>query len=542
MGNGLYFLAKKILYKTEDRARRTLVSVFDQQPRSVWLEVDGVEVEVPLERVRAGDTVVVQAGQPIPVDGVITRGLASIDQRALTGEAQPVEKGPGDQVLATTVVLTGNLHIRVDKAGEETAAAQIADILNRTGSYQLSIESKAVNIADALAVPALALGGVAWATVGYQGAISILTGNLGWNVKLTGPLAMLNYLNLISRNGVLIKDGRSLELLHGVDTLVFDKTGTLTLEQPHVAEVHVFNGLDADQVLALAASAEQRQTHPIARGILAAAHARGLQLTAIEDAHYQVGFGLKVQTDGKTVRVGSARFMQMEGIDVPEEVRQLQQTCGEQGHSLVLVAVGEQLGGALELHIMLRPEAKSVIERLHHRKLKLYILSGDQEAPTRRLAHVLGIDHYIAGVLPEGKAAVIEQLQAEGKSVCFVGDGINDAIALKQAHVSISLRGATTVAVDAAQIILMDQSLDHLTDLLDLAGEFHTNLKFGIGWAIIPDALIAATVFLSHSGIYTALTIGNLGLLAGIATALWPLLKHRDKREMPVELPASLHA
>ena len=235
LAGGLYHLAQKLHYKTEDRARRSLTEVFGQRPRAVWLVVDGVEVEVPLERVQAGDTVIVQAGQIIPVDGTVTDGMARIDQHTLTGEAQPVEKGLGDAVLATTTVLTGAIRIRADKTGAATAAAQIADTLNQTSSYQLSIESRAQRVADDLAIPSLLLSGIAWPTVGLQGAIAILTANLGWNVQLTGPLAMLNYLNLISRNGSLVKDGRSLELLDKVDTIVFDKTSVLTLEEPRVA-------------------------------------------------------------------------------------------------------------------------------------------------------------------------------------------------------------------------------------------------------------------------------------------------------------------
>ncbi|MCW5849354.1 MAG: heavy metal translocating P-type ATPase [Anaerolineae bacterium] len=524
----LYFAAQKLVYKTEDQARQTLVNVFGQQIRTVWLLVDGVEVEVPLERVQAGDIVVVQAGQPIPVDGTVTRGIASIDQHTLTGEAQPVERGPGDAVLATTTVLTGAIHVRVERAGQETAAAQIADILNDTSSYQLSMESTAVRIADGLALPALLVSGLALMTVGFEGAIAVLNVNLGWNVKLTGPLAMLNYMNIISRHGVLIKDGRSLELLDGIDTIVFDKTGTLTLDQPHVADVHVFDGYSVDEMLALAATAEQRQSHPIARAILTAAQARGLALRPVDDAHYEVGFGIKVHVNGQVVRVGSARYMEIENIYVPGEVQRAQVLCGAQGHSLVLVAVDEAVRGALELHATVRPEAKHVIDRLRQRNVALYILSGDQEAPTRRLAQTLGIDHYIAGVLPEGKAAVIEQLQAEGRKVCFVGDGINDTIALKKAQVSISLRGATTIAVDAAQVVLMDQSLNRLVDVLDLGDEFRGTLREGVAWAVVPDLVLIGGVFLAGAGVYAAVAITNLGLAAGVASAMWPLLRHPD--------------
>jgi Cu2+-exporting ATPase len=526
LAGGLYHLAQKLLYKTKDRARHTLTDVFGQQPHLVRLVVGDGEVEVPLERVQVGDTVAVQAGEAMPVDGTVVRGIASLDQHILTGEARPVEKSAGDAVLATTTVLTGSITVRADKTGAATAAAQIAHALNQTSGYQLSIESRAQSVADGLALPSLLLSGIAWPTVGVRGAIAILTANLGWNVNLTSPLAMLTYLNRISQNGALIKDGRSLELLHTIDTIVLDKTSALILEAPRVAQIHARNGLSEDEVLALAASVEQRRSHPAAGAILAAARERGLPVAPLENAEPQAGFGLKGQSGGQVIRAGSGRFMDMEGVAVPADLRALEQTCGERGHSLVMVAADARLVGALELHVTLRPEARQVIELLRQRNKTVYILSDDQEDLTRRLAHALGIDHYIAGVQPEGKAAVIEQLQAEGKSVCFVGDGVNDAVALSKAHVSVSLRGAATVAVDAAQIVLMDQSLNRLDDLFDLADEFHTNLQVGIGWAVVPDAILIGGVFLAHMGIYAALALDILALVGGVGTAMWPRLRY----------------
>jgi Cu2+-exporting ATPase len=475
--------------------------------------------------------VVVQAGQVIPVDGTITRGIATIDQHLLTGEAQPIEKGGGDSVLAATVVLTGAIHIRVEKAGHEISAAQMVDILNRTATYQMSMESKALAIADRAALPTLALGALAWPVAGWRGAMAVLGLNVGSSMRMLGPLAMLNYLNILSRNSILVKDGRSLELLNEVDTIVFDKTGTLTLEQPHVAEVHPCAGWCADELLTLAATAEQRQTHPIARAILTAARARGLKWLPLENAHYEVGFGIKVQMGGRIIRVGSPRFMEMEGIASPDAMRQRQQVCAEQGHSLVMVAVDGQLGGALELHATVRPEVKQVIRGLRERNLALYILSGDQEAPTRRLAHELGIDHYIANVLPEDKAQVIEELQQKEKSVCFIGDGINDGIALKKAHVSVSLCGATTVATDAAQIVLMDQSLHQLGYLLDIADEFESTFRRCLASSVVPDAILVGSVFLLHFGLVASALCFSAGIAAGVANAMWPALKHSSRNE-----------
>jgi len=264
---------------------------------------------------------------------------------------------------------------------------------------------------------------------------------------------------MASEQSILIKDGRALELLSQVDTVVFDKTGTLTQEQPHVGKIYTLQDYQENDLLKYAAAAEYKQKHPVAKAIIQAAHERELNLPEIDEAKYEIGYGIKVTISNQLIRVGSVRFMEMEEIAIPKKIRKILSSCHEFGYSLVMVAIDNQLAGAIELHATIRPEAKSIIKGLRQRNMSLYIISGDNEKPTQRLAEELGIDNYFADTLPENKATLIQQLIDAGKVVCFVGDGINDSIALKKAHVSISLKGASTVATDTAQIVLMDASL-----------------------------------------------------------------------------------
>ncbi|MEZ4860203.1 MAG: heavy metal translocating P-type ATPase [Caldilineaceae bacterium] len=528
LGSTVYYLAEKLLVITQDRSYKGLANIFGQQPRAVWVLVDGLEVEVPFTQVRTGDLVIINAGQMVPVDGVIVSGMASIDQHALNGEAQPAEKTVGDSVLAATVVLAGKILVRVDKAGKETVAAQIGSMLNRTASYQMSLQSKGMQIAHKSALPTLLLGALAWPTIGLEQALALLSSSFGVNIRMTSPIAVLNFLNIASKQGILVKDGRSLELLGDVDTVVFDKTGTLTLEQPHVTQLYPCNGLDEATLLAYAAAAEHRQTHPIARAILAAAASRALPVPAIDDAQYEVGYGIKVTIGEQVIRAGSDRFMQLEGIAIPEAIRARQNAAHALGHSLVMVGVGDSLGGAIELEPTIRPEAKAIIDNLHARGIALVIISGDQEGPTRQLAQTLGIERYFANTLPENKAALVKQLQDEGRVVCFVGDGINDAIALKKAQVSVSLRGATTVATDTAQIVLMDQSLKHLPQLFDIADEFAKNLQTGFTSAIVPGMINIGGILIFHWGLYASMLIAYLALFNNLGIAAWPAIKYGD--------------
>ena len=528
IGMLLFFMAEKLIFISENRSRQKLVNILGEQPRFVWAVIDGVEVEVRFEQIQVGDIVVISAGQMIPVDGIVCSGHASIDQQRLTGESQPVEKSAGDSVLAATVVLAGKIYIEVEKAGSDTVAAQIGDILNNTTSYQMSIDSKVMQWVNASSLPTLLTAGLAWLRVGFEGAVTVTGASFGFNIRLTGPIAMLNYLNLASERGILVKDGRSLELLNSVDTVIFDKTGTLTLDQPHVTRIHAFDGADEKLILTYAAAVEDRQTHPIARAIVAAAKADELVLPTIADARYEVGYGIKAWIDGHLISVGSDRFMVLESIDVPQAVKTLQSDCHNLGHSLVMVAIDGELAGAIELEPTIRPEAYAVIQALSRRNVEVYIISGDQEEPTRQLAGALGIKHYFANTLPEDKARHVERLQTEGRNVCFVGDGINDSIALKKAQVSISLRGATTVATDTAQVVLMDASLAQLPVLFRLAQEFDTNMKIGLAAAVVPGVIIIGGVFLAHLGILGSTIIYNASILVGVGVSMLPLLQSKQ--------------
>jgi Cu2+-exporting ATPase len=531
LGFVLYFLGEKLVVISQDRSQRKMINIFGQQPRTVWALIDGTEVEIPFEQVEVDTIIVISAGQMIPVDGLITEGYASIDQHRLTGESQPAEKRTGDAVLAATVVLAGKIYVQVSKAGKETAAAQIGEILNTTAGYQMSIESNALQLANASLWPTLLAAGLAWLVKSFEAAVAITNASFGFNIKLTGPIAMLNYLNIAASKGILIKDGRSLELLHTIDTVIFDKTGTLTLEQPHVARIHLFNGIDEYTLLAYAAAVEERQSHPIARAIVTAAKEAGLTPPKINDASYEVGYGIRAHIEESLIRIGSDRFMALEQIALPPGVTELQSVAHGQGRSLVMVALGDQLAGIIELEPTLRPEVETIIQDLHRRDKEVYIISGDQEEPTRRLAERLGIDHYFANTLPEDKAGHVERLQAAGRTVCFVGDGINDSIALKKAQVSVSLRGATSVATDTAQVVLMDMTLNHLPTLFDLAAQFDTNMKLGFAAAIIPGFFIIGGVFLINLGIVGSLAVYNVSLLTGIGVAMLPLLQQSSRNK-----------
>lgn len=525
LGAILGSVAQKIMVICEDASRHELVHIFQQQPRSVWVSVDGTEMEIPFSELKAGDVLVIDVGQTIAVDGEIVQGMASIDQHMLTGESQPVDKGVGDAVLASTIVIGGRIFMRVDKTGEATSAAKIGEILNQSTAFQLSMEARAMEIADRTLWPMLGLSLLSLPLVGVTGAAAVLGSNFTLNMVWLRLLTLLNFLKVASQERILVKNGEALERLKHIDTVVFDKTGTLTMEQPQVVAVHPVGQWTGTQVLTLAAAAEHRQVHPVAQAIIAAATEQQLLLPPLDDAQYEVGFGIKVQLQGQWVTVGSRRFMDAEQISIPSDLQVLEAQCSANGHSLVYVGIDGELGGILELQATTRPEAADIVRHLHEQGLQLYIISGDSELPTQALANELGIDGYFANTLPERKADLVKQLQVQGRKVCFIGDGINDAIALKQADVSVSLSGATTAATDTAQIVLMDADLQQFVTLMTLSHALDANINRNFNTAAgISLASIAGILFM-HGGFLLVEVAAALQIVSGVGIASEPLLK-----------------
>ncbi len=528
LGGVIDWSTAKLLYRVQNNSRQRLSSIFGEQPRFVWIERDDIEIEVPLEQIEAGDIIMVHAGAAVPVDGIITDGMASMDEHMLTGEARPAEKDVGDAVFAATVVLSGTIAVQVEKAGADTVVANIEAILHQTAYYTSSLELKAMDMGDKSIPIVLALSVVTLPILDPTAALCLLTCGLGGQgMKILAPLSLLNFLKIAAEHHMIIKDGRVLESLQDIDTIVFDKTGTLTHEQPRVQTIHACGPFSPTELLRLAAAAESRQSHPLANAIRQEAETLRLTIPPLDEAAYEVGYGLKVGIDGQVVRVGSERFMEKEGFELPPDLLEIRDDCHAQGYVLVYIAVDEKMGGAIELHPTTRPEVKDMIAALRQRQLEVYIVSGDHEQPTRQLAHELGIESYVAETLPEQKAEFIAQLQQAGKSVCFIGDGINDAIALKTAHVSVSLSGASTVALDTAQVLFTDSTLNPLLDLFALADAVETNMRrhVAIQFSSIPFVLVG--VYLWQFRLVETLLFHTLGGFVGIANSMSPAF---DKR------------
>lgn len=534
------FTSSRLIAKGERDAQTDFNRIFGELSDTVWLLTEGVEIEVPLSSLNAQDIIVVHAGGMIPVDGKVVAGEGMVDQHLLTGEAQCVEKKVDDPVLTSTLLVSGSLQIMVEKQGSETVTGQIAQTLEHAAKFKTKVQSRGEHLIEQGAFYTLVASGISLPLLGVGKAVAITYSGFGYHMRMSAPLMVLNYLRLASRDGILVKDGSALELMNSVDIIVFDKTGTLTEEIPKLGRLICAEGFSEQQLLCYAASVEQHQQHPIALAIVCHAEQKGINLLGIENCEYAIGHGLQAtlftpeagkgsedQHKEVRIKVGSQRFIQSNNIVLPDEIASLQQEAGDKGNSVVYVSTDEdELIGAIELCPALRFDAKASVAALLASGKQVYIISGDQEKPTRYLAQSLGIDTYFSETLPQDKASHIEALQKKGHKVCFVGDGINDSVALQKADVSISLHGAATIAQDTADIILMTPNLSHIPALLKISGDLDKRMTVSERMNMASGTACVFGVVLLGMGTGGAITLFSGGLLLNLLNSILPLYVH----------------
>ncbi len=531
----MFFTARKLIIKTERSTHTDINNIFGSLPKKVWILREHLEIEVLLNTLQTNDIMVVRAGEMIAADGKIIIGEGTIDQCMLTGESQPVEKSQENKVFASTMLLSGWLHIQVEKQGEETVTGQIVEVLKKTADFKSHIQSRGEAIVEKGAGISMLAMATALPLIGATHALALAGSGFGYQMRIVAPLTVLNYLRIASSHGILVKDGRALEKLAEVDTIIFDKTGTLTEKIPQVECIIVCNGFTEKKLLQYAVTAEQRQKHPIAQALCQAAAQQNLRSFPLKNSDYEVGYGIRVSfadpeagSKVQTILLGSERFMESAKINIPNDIKSVQIECAEKGHSLIYIALENQyLMGVIELRPSLRKNAKKVATTLRQQGMTLYIISGDQEKPTQQLAETLGIKNYYAETLPEDKAKIVENLQKQGRKVCFIGDGINDAVALQKADVAISLHGAATIATDTAEIVLIKPDLSYLPYLLQMANDLNNRINSGTMINTASSITCVTGILIFGMGISGAVFLYYSTLGINIVNAMVPILREK---------------
>lgn len=470
---------------TAQKARSAIDALIRISPRQATVLRDGVEVSVPVEEIRPGDMVVVRSGDRVPVDGEVVRGSASLSQASLTGESMPVDKTVGDTVYAGSVSYSGMVVVEARKVGEDTTLGKLIQLVRDAESQRAPVLRVADRFAGYFTPTIIAIGIAVYLVTGdVHRSITVLIVGCPCAFIISAPTAIVAALGNASKNGVLIKGGALLEELARIDTLVFDKTGTLTTGNPVVAGVVPLSGAVEERVLALAAAAEKYSGHPLARAVLSAAEQRGLAIAEPEDFKNIPGQGVEAVVDGRKIFVGAAS----PGNGAIEGVQ------SEPGVKTLLVRENGLIIGAIYIKDSIRAGTGVLIKSLAGSGLKrVQMLTGDEYPVAAHVAKACGIREFWAGLLPEQKLDHIWELQRSGHKVAMVGDGINDAPALAAADIGIAMGAmGTDVAMEAADIALMEDNLAKMPYLLQLGRATLKTINFNIAFAVLFNLLALA--------------------------------------------------
>ncbi|GHD46184.1 copper-translocating P-type ATPase [Mycetocola manganoxydans] len=529
-------------------AVRTLLEL---APSKALVIRDGEPVEVPTSEVMPGDLMLVRPGSKVPTDGVVEDGESEIDESMVTGESLPVAKSSGSDVIGASVNTTGTLRVRATKVGADTALAQIVALVQEAQNSKAPGQRLADRAAFWLVLVAL-IGGsatfLAWWLAGASVAqailfaITVVVITCPDALGLATPTAIMVGTGLGAKRGVLFKNATALETAARIDTVVIDKTGTLTKGEPEVTDF-IAHGIDEDELLALVAAVERESEHPLAGAVVNYAVARSVP-SATADAFRNVpGHGAGATVNGRKVFVGNRKLMVAEGIDIAP-VAEERETLASTGRTAVLVAVDGKAVGVIALADAARETAAPAVAAMHEAGIEVVMLTGDNEATAKRIAAQLGIDTVIAEVLPGDKSAKVSELQAAGKRVAMVGDGVNDAPALAQADLGIAIGAGTDVAIETADVVLMRSDPLDVPIALRIGKGTVRKMRQNLGWAIGYNVIalpIAAGVFYPAFGIMLSPEIAAISMSgSSVIVAVNALLLKRLRLPEPVEPTGSL--
>lgn len=494
---------------TIERAKKGLKKLIALSPTQSRRIIDGKEEIIPVEKIKCEDFLRILPGEIIPVDGIIINGETSIDQSNMTGESLPVDKGIGEEVFSGTINCFGTIDIIVSKVGEDSSLQKLIHMVQEAESKQAPMQRIADWCASWLVPVALTIAIIAGLATGdIVRAVTVLVVFCPCALVLATPTAIMAAIGQAAKHGVIIKSGEALEKMGSVDTIAFDKTGTLTCGRPEVCDVLSFDeNTDEAMLLSLAASVEAKSEHPLGKAIVACAKDR--KVSIIESAYFQMtsGKGVSAEVYGQKLYCGNETYLKENGVIIGNAIYTELEQLRTEGKVSILAAKGEHCIGILALSDVVRPAAKSAISKLTEMQVRTVLLTGDNKRTGDYFAGRVGISEVYAELLPEDKVKYIEQLQSGGRKVCMIGDGVNDAPALKTANVGVAMGSmGSDIAVEAADIALMSDDISKILYLKQLSNAAIKTIRFSIA--------------LSMSINFIAVTLSVLGALTPTTGAL----------------------
>lgn len=487
----LILLGKYLESVAKGRTSEAIKKLMGLSPKTARLIRDDKEIELSIDEVRVGDIVLVRPGEKIPVDGVIVEGLSSVDESMLTGESIPIEKKPGDNIVGASINKNGFLKFKVTKVGEDTALSQIIKLVEQAQGQKAPI-AKLADIISGYFVPIVIsialISGLIWYFSGQSGIfaltifISVMVIACPCALGLATPTAIMVGTGRGAEYGVLIKGGEALETAHKIDMIVFDKTGTITEGKPKVTDIIPSEGIEQNELLQLAASAEKGSEHPLGEAIIKDAEEKNIQFKKVENFEAVPGQGIKVSIDDSQYLLGNKKLMETNNIALLNFEESSDKLASE-GKTPMYIAKDGKMAGIIAVADIIKESSKKAFEKLHQMGVKVAMLTGDNRMTAEAIAKQIGIEKVLAEVLPQDKTNEVKKLQQEGYKVAMVGDGINDAPALAQADIGIAIGSGTDVAMESADIVLMKDDLMDVATALQLSKKTITNIKQNLFWA-----------------------------------------------------------
>ena len=506
----LITVGKMLEARSKGKTTDALKNLMKLAPKTAVVLRDGTETEVPVEQVVKGDLFVVRPGENIPVDGIVLEGISAVNEAALTGESIPADKKPGDQISAATVNQSGFLKCEASRVGEDTTLSQIIKMVSDAAATKAPI-AKIADKVSGVFVPAVigiaAVTIVIWLlcgqSIGYALArgISVLVISCPCALGLATPVAIMVGNGMGAKNGILFKTAVSLEEAGKVNTVVLDKTGTITKGEPKVTDLIMAEGVSEAELLETAYALEARSEHPLAGAVVAMAEGKKLKVCDVQDFMILPGNGLTAVNNGDQLIGGSLTFLS-ERIGVPDDVKTVAQRLAEEGKTPLLFARSKKILGVIAVADVIKEDSPEAIHQLQNMGIEVVMLTGDNERTAAAVGKQAGVDQVIAGVLPDGKEAEIRRLRRKGK-VAMVGDGINDAPALTRADIGIAIGAGTDVAIDAADVVLMNSKLSDVPAAIRLSRATLKNIHENLFWAFIYNIIgipLAAGVWIPLFG------------------------------------------
>lgn len=504
----LIILGKLFEAKAKGRSSEAIKKLMGLQAKNAVVERDGIEQEVPLEQVKVADILHVKPGEKIPVDGVIVQGQSAIDESMLTGESVPVDKKVGDEVIGATINKNGFIKVKATKVGKDTALAQIIKVVEEAQGSKAPIQRLADKISGVF-VPIVVGLSVITFLIWYlevspgdfaealEKMIAVLVIACPCALGLATPTSIMAGSGRAAEYGILFKGGEHLELTHTITTVVLDKTGTVTNGTPVLT--NVFTNQNEEEFLTFVASAEKNSEHPLAQAIVQGIKEKGIPLKEASTFEAIPGFGIKATVDGRELLIGTRKLMSQNNVSIESALEKMND-LEQDGKTAMLVAINGQYAGIVAVADTIKETSKHAITRLKNMGLEVIMITGDNKQTAHAIASQVGIDHIIAEVLPEGKADEIKKLQAEGKKVAMVGDGINDAPALAIADIGMAIGTGTDIAMEASDITLIRGDLNSIADAIFMSKKTIRNIKQNLFWALAYNSLgipVAAFGFLA---------------------------------------------